>query len=92
MNRDLARLTYPHYQMTGSPYAGMADHFFNNCIAANLLRLPTESGTDELMIVRALIAQLLSFFAVLAARKLHARKKASPGQMRFPIFRIHFPG
>lgn len=54
------------YRMTGSLYAGMADHFFNNCIATNLLHLSTESGTDELMIVRVLIAQLLSFAVVIA--------------------------
>ena len=62
------------YQMTGSLYAGMADHFFNNCIATNLLHLSTESGTDELMIVRVLIAQLLSFAVVMAIwvkRKKH---------------------
>ena len=52
------------YRMTGSLYMGMADHFFNNCIATNLLHLTTESGTDELMIVRVLIAQLLSFILV----------------------------
>ena len=53
------------YKMTGSLYAGMADHFFNNCIATNLLHITTESGTDEMMIVRVLIAQLLSFIAVI---------------------------
>ena len=53
------------YRMTGSLYMGMADHFFNNCIATNLLHLTTESGTDELMIVRVLIAQLLSFAVVI---------------------------
>ena len=53
------------YRMTGSLYAGMADHFFNNCIATNLLHLSTESGTDELMIVRVLIAQLISFAVVM---------------------------
>ena len=52
------------YRMTGNLYAGMADHFFNNCVATNLLHLSTESGTDELMIVRVLIAQLLSFAVV----------------------------
>ena len=52
------------YRMTGSLYAGMADHFFNNCIATNLLHMTTESGTDELMIVRVLIAPLLSFALV----------------------------
>ena len=53
------------YRMTGSLYAGMADHFFNNCIATNLLHLSTESGTDELMIVRVLVAQLISFAVVM---------------------------
>lgn len=53
------------YRMTGSLYAGMADHFFNNCIASNLLHVVTESGTDEMMIVRIVIAQLLSFALVL---------------------------
>lgn len=69
------------YQMTGSLYAGMADHFFNNCIATNLLHLSTESGTDELMIVRVLIAQLLSFFIVLTMRKRRSQKKEHLGRM-----------
>lgn len=50
--------------MTGSLYAGMADHFFNNCIATNLLHVITESGIDEMMIVRVLIAQVLSFVVI----------------------------
>lgn len=53
------------YRMTGTLYAGMADHFFNNCIATNLLHIITETGTDEMMIVRVMIAQFLSFTAVL---------------------------
>ncbi len=53
------------YRMTGSLYAGMADHFFNNCIATNLLHVVTESGTDEMMIIRVAIAQLISFAIVL---------------------------
>ena len=52
------------YQMTGSLYAGMADHFFNNCIATNLLHVTTETGIDEMMIIRVIIAQLLSFVIV----------------------------
>ena len=64
------------YQMTGSLYMGMADHFFNNCVATNLLHLTTQSGTDEMMIVRVLIAQLLSFGIVL----LIWRKKKKPRQ------------
>ncbi len=49
------------YRLTGSLYAGMADHFFNNCIATNLLHVLTEESIDEMMIVRVLIAQLMSF-------------------------------
>lgn len=55
------------YRMTGSLYAGMADHFFNNCIASNLLHIVTDSGIDEMMTVRIIIAQMLSFAIVLAA-------------------------
>ncbi len=52
------------YKLTGSLYAGMTDHFINNCVATNLLHVVTGSGTDDMMIVRVLIAQLLSFAAV----------------------------
>lgn len=57
------------YRMTGSLYAGMADHFFNNCIATNLLHVITESGVDEMMIIRVAIAQLLSFTIILLVWK-----------------------
>ncbi len=52
------------YRMTGSLYSGMADHFFNNCIATNLLHVVTYRGIDDMMIVRVMIAQLLSFVIV----------------------------
>ena len=54
------------YHMTGSLYSGMADHFFNNCIATNLLHVVTYRGIDDMMIVRVMIAQLLSFVIVIA--------------------------
>ena len=62
------------YQMTGSLYAGMADHFFNNCIATNLLHLTTENGTDELMIIWVLTAQVLSFIIVIIFWKKKNRR------------------
>ena len=64
------------YRMTGNLYAGMADHFFNNCVATTLLHLTTESGTDEWMIVRVLIAQLLSF-AVVVAYWMRRKKRSA---------------
>lgn len=51
-------------EMTGSLYAGMADHFFNNCIATNLLHVITIGGFDDLMILRVILAQVLSFVIV----------------------------
>ena len=52
------------YRMTGSLYAGMADHFFNNCIATNLLHVVSDGNIDEMMIVRVIIAQVISFIVV----------------------------
>lgn len=63
------------YRMTGNLYAGMSDHFFNNCIATNLLHVITESGVDEMMIIRVVIAQLLSFTAVLLVWKKQKKKR-----------------
>ena len=64
------------YKMTGSLYAGMADHFFNNCIATNLLHITTGEGIDDMMIVRVMIAQLLSFAAVLVIYFAWKKKQA----------------
>ena len=62
--------------MTGSLYAGMADHFFNNCIATNLLHVITTGGIDDLMIVRVLLAQVLSFiFIIIIYYKTQKSKK-----------------
>ena len=63
------------YRMTGNLYAGMADHFFNNCIATNLLHVITDTGTDEMMIVRVIMAQLLSFTFVLIVWLKNTSKK-----------------
>ena len=62
------------YIMTGSLYSGMADHFFNNCIATNLLHITTEEGIDDMMIVRVMIAQFLSFGIVLTIWLIRKKK------------------
>ncbi len=64
------------YRMTGNLYVGMADHFFNNCIASNLLHICTESGIDEMMIIRIAIAQLISFVFVVIMYAKWNKKKA----------------
>lgn len=52
------------YRLTGSLWSGMADHFFHNVIAANLLHVVTAGSIDELQIVRILAAQSVSFLLV----------------------------
>lgn len=51
-------------KITGSLWMPMADHFFNNTII-NLLHIATNSGADELQVIRITIAQTVSFLIVL---------------------------
>ena len=51
------------YRMTGSVWAGMADHFFNNSII-NIVHVVSSMGSDHLQVVRIVTAQLLSFIFV----------------------------
>ena len=64
------------YDMSGTIWIGMADHFFNNCVVTNLLHVVTANGADEMQIVRVLIGELTSFAAVLIYAKLKARGTA----------------
>ena len=50
--------------LTGSLYFAMGDHFVNNTIV-NLLHVVSDTGADEMMMVRVTIAQTISFIAVL---------------------------
>lgn len=65
------------YKLSGNIWIGLSDHFFNNCVVTNLLHVVTATGVDEMQIVRVLIGELLSFFAVLiyAKRKLKNANK-----------------
>ncbi|MDD6039037.1 MAG: CPBP family intramembrane metalloprotease [bacterium] len=62
------------YEMSGTIWIGLADHFFNNCVVTNLLHVVTATGVDELQIARVLIGELTSFiFVVIYAKKrLHS--------------------
>lgn len=61
------------FEMSGVIWIGLADHFFNNAVI-NLLHISTDSGMDEMMIARTLVAQLsaLVLISVLYSNK---RKK-----------------
>lgn len=61
-------------QMTGSLYMAMGDHFVNNTIV-NLLHVVSDTGADEMMVVRVAIAQSVSFILVLAYYICRYRKK-----------------
>ena len=53
------------YKITGSLWFSMGDHFVNNTLT-NILHVTTPTGSDELQIVRIIIAQLLSFSLVIS--------------------------
>ena len=61
-------------KMTGSLYAGMADHFVNNTIV-NVLHVLGASDPDALQSVRISIAQTLSFIIVLVLFIRWSKKK-----------------
>lgn len=68
------------YRGTGSLWAGIGDHLFNNTIATNMLHVVTANGADEWQILRVLLAQLLSFGLVwILYRQKGRREKASGG-------------
>ena len=60
------------YRLSGSLWIGLGDHFFNNTVT-NLLHIVSRGGTDELQIVRIVLAQLLSFAIVGASYKKQMR-------------------
>ena len=51
-------------KITGSLYMSMSDHFVNNTIV-NIFHIVSDTGTDELQVVRIAVAQSLSFIIVL---------------------------
>ena len=60
-------------KMTGSLYMAMGDHFVNNTIV-NLLHVVSDTGADEMMVVRVTIAQSVSFILVLLCYIRRCRK------------------
>lgn len=61
-------------EMTGNHYMAMGDHFVNNTIV-NLLHVVSDTGADEMMVVRVSIAQSVSFILVLIRYIQLCRKK-----------------
>lgn len=51
-------------KITGSLYMSMSDHFVNNTIV-NIFHVISDTGVDELQVVRIAVAQSLSFIVVL---------------------------
>lgn len=51
------------YRMTGSVWAGLSEHFFNNSVI-NIVHVVSSEGSDHLQIIRIVTAQFLSFIFV----------------------------
>lgn len=63
--------------LTGTLWAGAFEHFFNNFIG-NTLHMVTETGADELQIIRIVISNILSLLIVTSLTKMKkGREKRS---------------
>lgn len=60
--------------MTGTLWTGIFEHFFNNFIG-NSLHVVTETGADELQILRIVLSNVLSLTIVLVLSRRTARMK-----------------
>ncbi len=60
--------------LTGTLWTGAAEHLFNNFLS-NSLHTVTETGTDELMIIRITLSNILSllFVLVISRKNMHNR-------------------
>lgn len=63
------------YHMTGSLWVGLGDHLFNNTVATNMLHVISQTGADELQILRIMVAQMLSLAFVLAIHCNRTRRE-----------------
>ncbi len=52
------------YHMSGNLWIGVADHLFNNAVATNMLHVVSNSGADEMQIIRIALAQIISLIFV----------------------------
>ena len=66
--------------LTGTIWAGVFEHFFNNFIS-NTLHVITETGVDELQIIRIVISNVLSLLGAILLTKArkHYKSKVSNG-------------
>lgn len=60
--------------LTGTIWTGTFEHFFNNFIS-NTLHTVTETGADEMQIVRIVISNILSLTIVLIAARIVRKRK-----------------
>ncbi|MEG0396750.1 MAG: type II CAAX endopeptidase family protein [Oscillospiraceae bacterium] len=61
--------------LTGTIWTGVFEHFFNNFIS-NSLHTVTETGIDEMQIIRIVISNILSLLIVLAVARHSKKRKA----------------
>lgn len=71
--------------LTGTLWAGVFEHFFNNFIS-NTLHVITETGVDELQIIRIVISNVLSLLIVILLTKARKRPvtQSLPQSSSFP--------
>lgn len=65
-------------KLTGNLYMAMGDHFVNNTIV-NVLHIISDTGADQMQVVRIAVAQSISFAIVLAWYLMKKRRSDSNG-------------
>ena len=65
------------YRITGNIWVGLGEHLFNNTVATNMLHVVSLNGTDELQIVRIMVAQIISFAFVLVIYHYHGNRRGN---------------
>ena len=61
-------------ELDGNIWQAFGDHLFNNLVVIGLLHIVTETGTDEMLLPRIAVGQILSFLMILVLY----RKKDEP--------------
>lgn len=62
--------------LTGTVWAGISEHFFNNFIG-NSLHVVSSTGTDELQILRIVMSNILSLLCVIMITKIKKKKQSA---------------
>lgn len=75
-------------KMCGTIWIGMGEHFFNNTVV-NLLHITTVNGTDNMQIIRVMLANFISFSVVAIVYYVRKRNHKYTNSNLLMIYRAY---